>query len=288
METAVCVENLQKRYGDTLVLKGISFSVEKGEVFALLGANGAGKTTTLECLEGVRRYDNGTIRLSGDIGVQLQSTSLPRGIRVGEALRFFARWGKTEVDWAFAARLGLEEIKNKSYDALSTGQKRRLHLALAMLKNPEILVLDEPTAGLDVEGRAALHDEIRRLKEEGKTILLASHDMAEVESLCSRLAVLKEGKLVFTGTPDAFAGQVSTACRVRVKLSAPPKPWRFQTCSVLGEERGYWILEMEQLEEGLRELLAVVQKNGAHLYDLQMEHRSLEERFLEIAKEDIA
>ena len=179
MKYAIDVRGLEKKYGSKMVLKGINFQIVKGEIFALLGVNGAGKTTTLECIEGLRKYDGGTIVVNGKMGIQLQSSSLPAHIKPMEVIKLFAKWNQTSIDNAMLKALGIKEIEKSQYLQLSTGQKRRLHLALALIGNPDIIFLDEPTAGLDVEARLALHEQIRNLKSQGKTIVLASHDMAE-------------------------------------------------------------------------------------------------------------
>ena len=134
------------------------------------------------------------------MGIQLQSASLPQHIRALEAVKLFSKWNKTALDQTMLDALGIYELAKKQYYQLSTGQKRRLHLALALTRDPDILFLDEPTAGLDVEGQLSLHAQIRRLKAIGKTIILASHDMTEVESLCDRIAILSGGKIAFIGT----------------------------------------------------------------------------------------
>ena len=193
MKHAIQVDGLVKSYGGHTVLKGLTFHIPKGEIFALLGVNGAGKTTALECIEGLRKYEGGRIEVDGKMGIQLQSASLPSYIRPMEAVRLFAGWNKAHIDGAMLEALGIHDFTKRQYAELSTGQKRRLHLALALISNPDIVFLDEPTAGLDVEGRLSLHGQIRRLKAQGKTILLASHDMAEVESLCDRIAILNDG-----------------------------------------------------------------------------------------------
>lgn len=136
MSSTISVQNLTKSFSGNVVLKGISFEVPAGEIFASLGTNGAGKTTTLECLEGLRKYDSGVVALNGKIGIQLQSSSLPQNIKAIEAIHLFAKWNKEKVDMAYLERLGVIEFKNKQYRALSTGQKRRLHLTIAMLGNP--------------------------------------------------------------------------------------------------------------------------------------------------------
>ena len=168
MNTAVQITDLRKSYGRHAVLKGIDLRILRGEIFALLGVNGAGKTTALECIEGLRKYDSGTITVNGKMGIQLQSSSLPSHIKPMEAVKLFAKWNKTAIDKSMLEALGIQEIQNKQYLQLSTGQKRRLHLALALISDPDIIFLDEPTAGLDVEGRLSLHTQIRRLKSQGK------------------------------------------------------------------------------------------------------------------------
>ena len=153
MNEAIKINNLKKNYGSHVVLDGLDFCVQQGEIFALLGVNGAGKTTSLECIEGLRKYDSGTIAITGKVGIQLQSSSLPGYIKPLEAVKLFAKWNKVPLDRAILDALGIHDFARKQYYQLSTGQKRRLHLALALTRNPDILFLDEPTAGLDVEGR---------------------------------------------------------------------------------------------------------------------------------------
>ena len=162
MNEAIKISGLKKSYGAHVVLNGLDFCVRQGEIFALLGVNGAGKTTSLECIEGLRKYDSGNITIHGRIGIQLQSASLPEHIKPLEAVKLFAKWNKTPLDKAMLDALGIYELAKKQYYQLSTGQKRRLHLALALTRNPDILFLDEPTAGLDVEGRLSLHKQIRQ------------------------------------------------------------------------------------------------------------------------------
>jgi len=285
MKNMIEVKSLEKRYGDNDVLKGISFDVRQGEIFALLGTNGAGKTTTLECIEGIRKYQSGDILVNGSVGVQLQSTSLPEHIKAFEALKLFSKWRRSSIDMDFIRRLGFEEIKNKAYKDMSTGQKRRLHLALAMVGDPDIVILDEPTAGLDVEGRAALHDEIRTLKQQGKTVMLASHDMAEVEALCDRIAILKDGRIAFIGTANELTEQLHDTFKVHIKLSSTVLFDALEWSTRLSSIQGYDVFETSNLEEGLAELLAAAKTQSVHVRDINIEHASLEQRFLDIAKE---
>ena len=285
MESVIKIQNLYKSYGKNSVLKGISFDVKKGEIFALLGTNGAGKTTTLECIEELRKYDEGEIFIDGKFGVQLQSTSLPENIKVIEALTLFSKWNDCKLDNDFSSRIGLDTIKNKQYVELSTGQKRKLHLAIVLIGNPDIIFLDEPTAGLDVEGRIVLHDEIRRLKGQGKTIVMASHDMAEVEDLCDTIAILKDGKIAFIGSPEELTMQVSSVYTMHLKLSENISFFPLTTCVYKETIQDYSIFETSNIGDSLSELLTIAKVKKVQIYDLKIEHPSLERRFMEIAKE---
>lgn len=288
MSLAIQVSNLKKSYGSNAVIKGISFSVNKGEIFALLGTNGAGKTTTLECIEGLRKYDSGNIKVDGKIGVQLQSSSLPANIKPYEAVSLFGRWNKVSVDQEALQAFGLEEFKNRQYKELSTGQKRRLHLALALIGNPDIIFLDEPTAGLDVEGRASLHGEIRRLKQKGKTIIMASHDMAEVESLCDRIAILKNGNIAFLGTANELTLEAGGGTKVYIKTSSQISGKKFDYCEFQGEEQGYSVYITENISDGLIELLTTAKQQNAAVLDIKIERATLEQKFIDIAKEAVS
>ncbi len=267
MTNAITVGNLRKSYGEKQVLKGIDLCVRKGDIFALLGVNGAGKTTALECIEGLRKYDGGSISINGRIGIQLQSAALPAHIKGIEAVRFFAKWNKKTVDASMLSEIGADAVANKQYQEMSTGQKRRLHLALALLNNPDIVFLDEPTAGLDVEGQAALHSYIRKLKSQGKTILLASHDMAEVESLCDRIAILKDGKIAFEGTVQALTETIGKRYNIRIRT-----------------DQGTEQYEADNIGNSLLKILKNDQEKGAVIQDIQIDRGSLEQHFLKIAK----
>ncbi|MDE5803694.1 MAG: ABC transporter ATP-binding protein [Lachnospiraceae bacterium] len=267
MSYAISVHGLEKSYGSHAVLKGIDFNVVKGEMFALLGVNGAGKTTTLSCIEGLKKYGKGDITIDGKMGIQLQSASLPAHIKPMEAVRLFAKWKKTSIDESTLAALGIPELKNKCYFELSTGQKRRLHLALALTGNPDILFLDEPTAGLDVEGRAALHDLIRQLKANGKTIILASHDMAEVEALCDRIVILNEGKIIFEGTAAELTEQMGEHYIVHIKT-----------------EQGSESFETDNIEDSLLSLLGSLKQKGSRIRDIKVDRGSLEQHFMKMTR----
>ncbi|WP_270506730.1 ABC transporter ATP-binding protein [Paraclostridium sordellii] len=284
MNSKVKVSNLQKKYNNNTVLKGISFDVDDGTIFALLGTNGAGKTTTLECMEGILKHSSDQIYINGKIGVQLQSSSLPEGIKAIEALKLFAMWNSTIVDIGLIDRLGLTGILKKQYKEMSTGQKHRLHLALAMTGDPDVIFLDEPTAGLDVEGRVALHEEIKRLKNHGKTIIIASHDMAEVEALCDKLAILKDGEIAFLGTVDELKSNVKNIYTIRLNLSSQIILDECLTCCYKGKIQDYYIFESNEVGDGLLELLTIIKNQNIDVYDIKIEHSSLEECFIDIAR----
>lgn len=271
MGYAIEVNGLKKSYGENCVLKGLDFHVEKGEIFALLGVNGAGKTTTLECMEGLRKYDSGDIAVDGQAGIQLQSGSLPTHIRPMEAIRLFAMWNKAEINYKLLSALGIDKFKKKQYTELSTGQKRRLHLALALISNPDIVFLDEPTAGLDVEGRVSLHEQIREIKAQGKTIVLASHDMAEIEALCDRIAILNEGNIVFLGTVDELSQKISKRFHINIKT-----------------EHDEQTVETEDIATTMLEILEDYKKKGIAVTDIKIDRGTLEQHFIDIARGEIA
>lgn len=220
MSAAIAVEGLIRRYGAVTAVDGLSFEVGAGEIFGLLGPNGAGKTTTLECILGLNRPDAGRIAICGadvlndpraaraKLGAVLQATGLQDKITPREALdlfRFF--YSRPVATDDLIARFGLREKENAAYDTLSGGQKQRLALALAFVGDPQVFVLDEPTAGLDPQMRREVQDHIRAMKKAGRAVLLATHDMYEAEQLCDRLAVIVAGRIVATGTPkDLIAG----------------------------------------------------------------------------------
>ena len=269
MSSAIVVRDMGKKYGDKHVLKGVNLKVERGEIFALLGVNGAGKTTALECIEGLRQYDSGSVELSGSVGIQLQSSSLPAYIRPLEAVELFARAKKCNPDRYILEKLDIYSLNKKYYYQLSTGQKRRLHLALAMSGDPDILFLDEPSAGLDIEGRAALHTLVKELNSFGKTIIMASHDMAEIESLCHRIAILMDGTIAFSGTIPEFNTAIGSQYDIVVKT-----------------DRGTDLLETDNVVDTLLTILAEYRDSGISVLDIHVDRGSLEKHFLALARRD--
>lgn len=267
MTVALKVENLKKSYGTKEVLKGISFNVEKGEIFALLGVNGAGKTTALECIERLRKYDSGCIALNGKKGIQLQSSSLPSFIKPFEAIKLFSMWNKSEINKGMVRSLGVDEFFKTPYYKLSTGQKRRLHLCLCLVGNPNIIFLDEPTAGLDVEGRASLHNEIKKLVNTGKTIIMASHDMAEVETLSHRIGILNRGELSFTGTVEELSAKMGKLYTIHIKTASGDKEFQ---CVDVGKT--------------MYDILEDFRRKNISVCDIKIQRGTLEEHLINIAR----
>ncbi len=297
---AVVIQNLVKKYGDFTALHGISLEINHGEVFGLLGPNGAGKTTTLECLEGLRIPTSGKMLVDGvnpstggallrrKLGVQLQSSSLPDAITAREAMELICAWGGKSTRSDLLSHFGLNELANQQYHSLSTGQKRRVHLALALAQDPPVVILDEPTAGLDVQGRAQLHNAIRDLKSKGVTILIATHDMAEAENLCDRIAIIIRGRIATIGSPAQItaAGNLETRITLRTSQRTLLTNVTRPASRFIGETDGYGTWLSTDAAITVMDLLKDVQKTGDRVEDLRVERPSLEERFLELLEGD--
>lgn len=218
------------------------------------------------------------------LGVQLQSSSLNAHITVFEAMKFHCKWQKCDLRTDLLDGFGFKGMYKKKYKQLSTGQKRRLHLAMAISHNPKILILDEPTAGLDVQGRVELHKEIRHLKESGMTIILASHDMAEVEMLCDRIAIIIKGEVKFIGTNEAFLAQSNEEKLIKVKTKHRRlyNLENFEHSEIERKSEDYLTLSSKVLENSLAEILELIKLYDDIIIDLKIEGLSLEERFVEI------
>ena len=221
---AIEVTDLRKTYGGTHAVDGVTFAVRAGETFGIVGHNGAGKTTTVECLIGLRRADAGTVRVLGEdparrrralaqrLGVQLQDSSLPERMKVAEALRMFGSLYRDAADWRRVMdRWSLRPLGRKAFGDLSGGQKQRLMLALAMVGDPELVVLDELTTGLDPIARRETWRLIGDLRTAGTTVVLVSHYFDEIEALCDRVAVFARGRVEATGTPAELIARTGTA-----------------------------------------------------------------------------
>jgi len=296
-EAIIQITDFRKSYGDLVAVDGIGFRVHQGEIFGLLGPNGSGKTTTLECLEGLRQPTGGKMSISGIdpsrdpgklsnlIGVQLQTSSLPDDMTVNESMRFFCAYHHVAPRYDLLDRLGLAHKGKARYAELSTGQKRRLALALAVAYQPPVLILDEPTAGLDVASRTELHSMMQELKEDNTAILMATHDMAEAEKMADRVAILLEGKIVVEGSPKQLTTTDDGFTKVSVRsehsllqqnnVNFPA----VQRKTVKEDYAIYFSTDPGPTVTAILDHLAIKQDT---LIDLRVERPSLEERFLEI------
>lgn len=227
-EPVIEVHQLQKRYGTFEAVKGIDFTVYRGEIFGIVGPNGAGKTTTVECLEGLRSITSGSVRLLGldpqrdahalkqRIGIQLQESVLPDRIKVKEALALFAALYDHSLPYqALVQQLGLEEKMNSYYDSLSGGQKQRLSIAMALVNDPDIVFFDELTTGLDPQARRTIWALVEQVRDMGKTVILVTHFMEEAERLCDRVAIIDQGQLVALDTPKQLIESVQSHYHVQ-------------------------------------------------------------------------
>ena len=298
-EEVVRIQNFRKIYGEFVAVDDISLEVYRSEIFGLLGPNGAGKTSTLESLEGLRQPDGGTLRILGIdptrqpgrlrdlIGVQLQSSALPGNMTTGEAIQFFCAYHGVRPRFDLLEQFGLGEKKKTQFHMLSTGQQRRLALALAIAHNPPVILLDEPTAGLDVPARVELHELMRQLQKAGTTIILATHDMAEAEKLSDRVAILLKGKLAATGSPTQLTAAGDGLVKVSVaseSSSLVQNGGNFPGVRRHFFEEGYAFYFSDDPGPTVSSILDYLKINQDRLIDLRVERPSLEERFLEITQ----
>jgi ABC-2 type transport system ATP-binding protein len=279
--SAIEVSALRKSYGAREVLHGIGFRVEAGEVFALLGPNGAGKTTTVEILEGYRDRDEGTVQVLGTdparagsafrerIGIVLQSSAVYPLLSVREILELFAGYYERARDVSEVIELvGLGEKREARVRTLSGGQLRRLDLALALVGDPELIFLDEPTTGFDPAARRQAWETIRDLRALGKSILLTTHYMEEAQTLADRLAILRDGRIVATGSPREL---LSGAAGVEIRYRRD------------GEEL---VIATDEPTRVLHELTGQALAEGFELEDIEVRRRSLEDLYLELTREE--
>lgn len=294
----VSVANVHKRYGDVLALRGISFEIKKGEVFGLLGPNGAGKTTTIEILVGLRPPDEGSVRVCGldptreseelkqRIGAQLQGTVLPDKMTVEEALWLFASFYKQSVPIeSLLESFGLAEKRRAYFDVLSGGQKQRLALALALVNNPELVLLDEPTVGLDAMVRRDIYAVIERFRSEGRTVLLTTHYIEEAERLCDRVAIVDHGQVVAVGTPRELVHRSGKGTRLEVRLAKPVQAEKLKELDAVLDCRvtdGIYVLHAQPATQAIVGLIHYLESESNALLDLHIAQPSLEDVFVEM------
>jgi ABC-2 type transport system ATP-binding protein len=297
-DEAIVVKNFTKRYGSNRVVDDLQFTVQRGEIFALLGPNGAGKTTTIETLEGYRTPDQGRVRVLGldpiresqklkpHIGVMLQQDGLYPGLTAREVLHLFAGYYRQpqNID-SLLERVGLKTATRTRCRRLSGGQKRRLALAVALVGNPAMVFLDEPTSGMDPQARLATWEIVRELKQNGVTVLLTTHLMDEAERLADRIAIIDHGRLAALDTPSGLTGaQNSTVVRFIApagldctQLSA------LQSAHTAEEIRpGSYLIETDEAPLLIAALTAWLRDQHITLTELRVGHGSLEDLFLRL------
>ena len=294
----VSVRDLTKRYGPVEAVRGVSFEVAEGEVFGILGPNGAGKTSILECLLGLRSPDSGAVSIGGvdalrhpelakeRVGAQIQLASLHDKMRVREALAFFASFydAHARVD-ELVATFGLTAKAGAPFDSLSGGQRQRLFLALAFVNNPRLVVLDEPTAGLDVHSRRELHRLILGLRGKGLTVLLSTHHLGEAEDLCDRIAVLDQGRIMALASPAQLVSEARARPRVEVRTARPIAPGDASSLRGVvgtGESGGARWLETADVGATVTALMSRLEAEHNALLEIQIRRPSLEDVFVEL------
>jgi ABC-2 type transport system ATP-binding protein len=296
----ISVEHLRKTYGRVVAVDDLSLGVEAGEIFGILGPNGAGKTTAVECMQGLRRPDGGTIRVLGQdpatqgaqlrqrIGAQLQDSSLPGRLRVAESIELFAAFARHPVGCdELIARWRLGDQRDQAFDSLSGGQRQRLFIALAFINSPEVVFLDELTQGLDPQARRATWELIREIRQGGTTVVLVTHFMDEAEQLCDRVAVVDRGRVVALDTPQRLIDGLGLPSVVRFTTSEPDLGWLDKLEVVDSMARHGDAVEIR----GTGPVLALVASElVAHQIvplDLRVERPTVEDAFLALTGRDI-
>src|SRR5664279_4006482 len=300
MSNPIEVAGLKKNYGPLQAVKGIDFEVCAGEVFGLLGPNGAGKTTTVEILEGLRTRSGGQVSVLGcdpeiqtrqlkdRVGVCLQSTNLQEKLKVCEAMELFAAFYTRTVDGdQLLKRLQLWEKRDSPYGKLSGGQKQRLALALAQLNDPQVLFLDEPSAGLDPQARLEIHELVQNLRREQRTILLTTHYIEEAEKLCDRVAIVDEGRIVAMGTPREIQDRTLAHSVIEIECSQPVAAgdlpaWRNAEKVSLDEQRTKIAVVSTRPARTIVDMVKWLDETGNEMADIHIKRPSLEEAFIEL------
>lgn len=291
----VSIQDLWKSYDRVQAARGVSFEIERGEIFGLLGPNGAGKTTTLECILGLRRPDRGEMSIAGvdalrhpramkqKIGAALQTTALQEKITPREALELFASFYQHHSDPDdLIVRFGLSDRADAPFDSLSGGQRQRLALALAFVNDPELVFLDEPTTGLDAQSRRDLHSDIRKMKEDERTVLLTTHYIEEAESLCDRVAIIHEGRIIAQGSPRDLIGASTAVPTIRLEASAELPAEAFEGVEDLDIRRNTARFRAKSVNRSLARIMKLLDEQGIDIVELHVEKASLEDVFLEL------
>jgi ABC-2 type transport system ATP-binding protein len=303
MHPVIQVSGVRKTYGSTVAVDEVSFEVNDGEIFGLIGPNGAGKTTTMECIEGLRTPDRGTItvlgldpfrqvyKLQNRIGVQLQQAQLQKRIKVWEAIDLWASlYNKKAADAErLLEQLGLTDKRDAWFMNLSGGQKQRLFIALALINDPEVVFLDELTTGLDPQARHAIWDLVRGIRERGKTVFLTTHLMEEAERLCDRVAIIEHGRIIDMGTPDQLIHRHCAERTVVLDTGDPAAEQAFRAIpgveSVLRSEQRFTI--QGRAEELITDVIHCLSENHIRVSDFRTILPNLEDVFLKLTGRSI-
>jgi len=302
VQPVVRVSGIRKTYGSTIAVDDVSFEVEAGRIFGLIGPNGAGKTTTMECVEGLRRPDRGTIsvlgldpildvsRLQVRIGVQLQEAQLQKRIKVWEAVDLWASLYPRPVDGTrLLDQLGLAEKRNAWFMTLSGGQKQRLFIALALINDPEVVFLDELTTGLDPQARRAIWELVRGIRDRGKTVFMTTHLMEEAERLCDRVAIIDHGRIVDVDTPAALVARHCPERTVLLTTGDAGAESRFgairRVRSVTRRDQRFTILG--EGEDLVTDVIHCLAEHRIHVEDFRTEMPTLEDVFLKVTGHSI-
>ncbi|HEV3139951.1 MAG TPA: ABC transporter ATP-binding protein [Vicinamibacterales bacterium] len=294
---AIHIDAIRKTYGRTVAVDDVSFDVRRGEIFGLIGPNGAGKTTTMECVEGLREPDRGSISVLGlnptrqayalkeRIGVQLQEAQLQKRIKVREAVAFWACLYRKPLDGdRLIEQLGLGEKRNAWFMTLSGGQKQRLFIALALINDPELVFLDELTTGLDPQARRAIWELVRGIRQRGKTVFLTTHLMEEAERLCDRVAIIDHGRIVDIGAPNDLVQRHCPERTVIVATEDPSALERFRAIPQIDSvsSQGSVLTIRGRGDELVTQVIHCLAEHRIRVVDFRTERPTLEDVFLKL------
>ena len=305
MEEAVQVEGLVKRFGSVTAVDGISFNVRRGEIFGILGPNGAGKTTTLEIIEGLQKPSQGKVTVLGmnvlenpaqvkaKIGVQLQSSAYHDYLSLKEVLSLFASfYPKRVAPDRLLEQVGLSDRANSRVGQLSGGQRQRFTVAASLVNSPELVILDEPTTGLDPQARRNLWELVREIHRQGVTVVLTTHYMDEAQTLCDRLAIMDRGRLVAVDAPGNLINQLEATYTVKLVVAKPLTQAQVASLNGDGElvqalEGNTYLLRLRNTPTGLRAILDEIARSGIDLDHLEVTPVTLEDVFLELTGNEL-
>jgi ABC-2 type transport system ATP-binding protein len=305
-QDVVTVHGLRKRYGDIVAVDGVGFAVRRGETFGIVGPNGAGKTTTLEIIEGLRQPDSGRVEVLGldpqrqpaevkqRIGVQLQASAYFDFLTLKEILELFGSFYRRRVPaLQLLEMVGLRDRAGALLKQLSGGQQQRFSLAAAMVNDPEVVFLDEPTTGLDPQARRSLWDLVREMRSQGRTVILTTHYMEEAEALCDRVAIMDGGRIVALDSPEALVSRLEAPYHIRLRLAQPVEPHQLAVPGVVNVAcaadglGNLYRLQVNSVAESMPLVLSRLAELGMELVDLSVERATLEDVFLALTGKEL-